>query len=55
MDDQKVLFLCYLKIKFFSAAKARIAKQTAQTWVKRIRIDPEWNIYEKQTYKGNRA
>jgi hypothetical protein len=49
------LFLHYLKIKIFSAAKARIAEQTAQTWAKRIRTDPEWNIFENQTYKGKRA
>lgn len=58
-DDQKTLFLYYLKIKFFSAAKAAeyagIAERTAQTWAKRIRTEPDWNIYEKQTNIGNRA
>ncbi|KAG1467189.1 hypothetical protein G6F56_004546 [Rhizopus delemar] len=58
-DDQKTLFLYYLKIKFFSAAKAGeragIAQRTAQTWAKRIRTDSDWNIYEKQTKKSNRV
>lgn len=58
-DDQKTLFLYYLKIKFYSAAKAAgktgIAERTAQTWAKRIRMESDWNIYEKQTNKGNRA
>ncbi|ORE12468.1 hypothetical protein BCV71DRAFT_190981 [Rhizopus microsporus] len=58
-DDQKTLFLYYLKIKFFSAAKAGeragIAPRTAHTWAKRMRTDPDWNIYEKRTNKtGNR-
>ena len=32
-----------------------IAERTAQTWAKRIRTEPDWNIYEKQTNRCNRA
>lgn len=50
-DDQKTLFLYNLKIKFFSAAKsarlAGISERTAQDWAKRLKKEPEWNIYEK--------
>ncbi|OBZ81029.1 hypothetical protein A0J61_10922, partial [Choanephora cucurbitarum] len=34
---------------------AGIAERTTQTWAKRIRTEPGWNIYEKQTNKSNRA
>ncbi|ORE00692.1 hypothetical protein BCV72DRAFT_326581, partial [Rhizopus microsporus var. microsporus] len=57
-EDQKTLFLYNLKIKFFSAAKSRrlagISGRTAQTWAKNLKVDPDWNIYEKQTNKINR-
>ena len=56
-DDQKTLFLYYLKIKFFSTAKAAeyagIAERTAQTWAKRIRTEPGWNIYANLSHKCN--
>ncbi|KAI9364578.1 hypothetical protein BD770DRAFT_313842 [Pilaira anomala] len=52
-DDQKTLFLYNWKIKFFSAAKsarlAGISERTAQGWAKRLKEEPNWNIYEKQT------
>ncbi|GAA5816096.1 hypothetical protein MFLAVUS_009618 [Mucor flavus] len=52
-DDQKTLFLYNLKIKFFSAAKsarlAGISERTAQDWAKRLKKEPDWDIYEKQT------
>jgi hypothetical protein len=33
---------------------AGIAERTAQTWAKRLKEDPSWNIYEKDTNKVNR-
>lgn len=57
-DDQKTLFLYNLKIKFFSAAKsarlAGISERTAQDWAKRLKKEPDWNIYEKQTNRFSR-
>lgn len=57
-DDQKTLFLYNLKIKFFSAAKsarlAGISERTAQDWAKRLKKEPNWDIYEKQTNMFNR-
>ncbi|KAI8375764.1 hypothetical protein EDC96DRAFT_571850 [Choanephora cucurbitarum] len=32
-----------------------LPRETAQTWAKRIRTEPSWNIYEKQTNKSSRA
>lgn len=56
--EQKKLFLYYIKFKFFKAAKAAklsgINERTAQNWAKRLREDPEWDIYEKNTNKVNR-
>ncbi|KAI9249562.1 hypothetical protein EDC94DRAFT_589102 [Helicostylum pulchrum] len=56
--DQKTLFLYYLKIKLFKAGKAGkmsgINERTGQQWAKRLREDPEWDIYEKNTNKVNR-
>ncbi|OAD74850.1 hypothetical protein PHYBLDRAFT_144210 [Phycomyces blakesleeanus NRRL 1555(-)] len=56
--DQKVLFLYYLQVKLFKAAKAArfsdVSKRTGQQWTKRIRDEPEWNIFEKQTNKDKR-
>lgn len=53
------MFLYYLIIKFYSAAKAAshvgIAERTAQTWAKRIKNELDFNIYEKQTNKGRHA
>ncbi|KAG2199819.1 hypothetical protein INT47_009432 [Mucor saturninus] len=43
------------KIKLWKAApsghKATIEPRAAQIWAKRLREDPIWNIYEKQTNK----
>ncbi|KAI8642306.1 hypothetical protein BD408DRAFT_387596, partial [Parasitella parasitica] len=56
--DQKTLFLYYIKIKLFKAAKAAklsgVNERTGQQWAKRLREDPEWDIYEKNTNKVNR-
>ncbi|KAI9256053.1 hypothetical protein EDC94DRAFT_586897 [Helicostylum pulchrum] len=56
--DQKTLFLYYLKIKLFKAAKAAkmsgINERTGQQWAKRLRENPERDIYEKNTNKVNR-
>lgn len=56
--DQKTLFIYYLKLKLFSAAKAArmagINERTGQQWAKRLATDPEWDIYEKNTNKVNR-
>jgi hypothetical protein len=38
-----------------AAEKAGINSRTAQDWVQRMEMDPEWNIYEKLTNKINRA
>lgn len=51
-NNQKVFFLYYLKIKLFKAAKAgRVAhvnERTAQDWAKKLRDDPEWDMFEKK-------
>lgn len=56
--DQKTLFLYYLKIKLYKAAKAAkmsgVNERTGQQWAKRLREDAEWNIYEKNTNRVNR-
>ncbi|OAD65646.1 hypothetical protein PHYBLDRAFT_153339 [Phycomyces blakesleeanus NRRL 1555(-)] len=42
----------------FKAAKAArfsgVSERTGQQWAKRIRDEPEWNIFEKQTNKNKR-
>ncbi|KAI9267290.1 hypothetical protein EDC94DRAFT_495331, partial [Helicostylum pulchrum] len=57
-NDQKSLFLYCLRLKLMSAAAAgrhaRIVERTAQKWAKRLREDPDWDIYEKETNKFNR-
>lgn len=56
--DQKTLFLYYIKIKLYKAAKAAkmsgVNERTGQQWAKRLREDAEWDIYEKNTNKVNR-
>ncbi|CEG71373.1 hypothetical protein RMATCC62417_07117 [Rhizopus microsporus] len=37
-----------------SARKAQVEVRTAQKWAKRLKEDPTWNIYEKQTNMFNR-
>lgn len=53
--DQKVLFLYYLQVKLYKAAKAArlssVTERTGQQWAKRLRDEPEWSIFEKQTNK----
>ncbi|CEJ03624.1 hypothetical protein RMCBS344292_17603 [Rhizopus microsporus] len=34
--------------------RAQVEIHTAQKWVKRLKEDPEWNIYEQQTNMSNR-
>lgn len=34
--------------------RAQVEIRTAQKWAKRLKEDPEWNIYEKQTNMSNR-
>ncbi|KAI8644075.1 hypothetical protein BD408DRAFT_414025 [Parasitella parasitica] len=57
-DSQKSVFYYFNRIKLWKAApsgrKANIEPRTAQIWAKRLREDPSWNIYEKQTNKVNR-
>jgi hypothetical protein len=57
-DEQKALFLYLINYKFLKAAPAGertgIKARTAQSWVKRMKEDPEWDIYEKLTNKVNR-
>ncbi|KAI9268688.1 hypothetical protein BY458DRAFT_436843, partial [Sporodiniella umbellata] len=58
-DEQKALFLYLLKFRFLkakpAAERALINVRTAQGWAKRMKEDPEWDIYEKLTNKVNRA
>ncbi|CEP10704.1 hypothetical protein [Parasitella parasitica] len=55
--EQKALFLYLLKFKFLkvkpAAEHSEIKTRTAQGCVKRMREDPEWNIYDKLTNKIN--
>ena len=50
-SDQKALFLYYLQVKLYKAAKAArlsgVTERTGQLWAKRLKNDPEWNIFEK--------
>lgn len=50
-SDQKALFLYYLQVKLYKAAKAArlsgVTERTGQQWAKRLKNDPEWNIFEK--------
>ena len=56
--DQEVLFLYYLQVRLYKAAKAArlsgATKCTGQQWAKRLKEDPEWNIFEKQTNHDKR-
>lgn len=57
-DKQMAVFLYFHRIKLLKAApaarKAGIHERTAQVWAKRLRENPEWNIFEKQTNLVNR-
>jgi hypothetical protein len=50
-DNQKT----YLKLKLLSAAaatrKAAVSVHTGKGWAKKLREDPDWDIYERQTNK----
>ncbi|CEP10892.1 hypothetical protein [Parasitella parasitica] len=52
------LFQDVATVKIWNAAasgrKAQVEIRTAQKWAKRLKEDPEWNIYEKQTNMSNR-
>lgn len=54
-DSQKTLFLYYLQLEFLSAAasarKAVINVRTGQDWAKKLKNDPDLDIFEKQTNK----
>lgn len=54
-DSQKTLFLHYLQLKLLSAAasarKAAINVRTGQYWAKKLKNDPDYDIFEKQTNK----
>ncbi|KAL4213883.1 hypothetical protein AB4K20DRAFT_1386254 [Rhizopus microsporus] len=56
--DQKVLFLYYLQVRLYKAAKAArlsgVTECTGQQWAKRLKDDLEWNIFEKQTNHDKR-
>lgn len=57
-DQQKAVFYYFNRVKLWNAAasgrKAQVEIRTAQKWAKRLKEDPEWNIYEKQTNMSNR-
>ncbi|KAG1261020.1 hypothetical protein G6F68_006996 [Rhizopus microsporus] len=38
----------------YNVERAQVEIRTAQKWAKRLKEDPEWNIYEKQTNMSNR-
>ncbi|KAG1047513.1 hypothetical protein G6F43_010043 [Rhizopus delemar] len=54
-DSQKTLFMYYLQLKLLSAAaaarKAAINVRTGQDWAKKLKDNPKWDIFEKQTNK----
>ena len=56
--QQKAVFYYFDRVKLWNAAasgrKAQVEIRTAQKWVKRLKEDPEWKIYEKQTNMSNR-
>lgn len=56
-DNQKTLFIYYLQIKLLSAAaaarKVAINVRTGQDWAKKLKENPDWDIFEKQTNKVN--
>lgn len=49
--DQRVPFLYYLQVKLYKARLSGVAERTGQQWAKRLRDEPEWDIFEKQTNK----
>ncbi|GAA5813121.1 hypothetical protein MFLAVUS_006590 [Mucor flavus] len=57
-DQQKAVYYYFNRVKLWKAAasarKAQIEIRTAQKWAKRLKADPEWNIYEKQTNTSNK-
>lgn len=57
-DKQRSVFFYFNQIKLWKAApsarKTQVEIRTAQKWAKRLKEDPEWNIYEKQTNMFNR-
>ncbi len=50
---KKTLFIYLHKIKLLNAAesarRAGVKVRTGQAWSARMKEDPNWNIYEKQT------
>lgn len=57
-DKQKVVFYYFNRVKLWKAAasgrKAQVEVRAAQKWAKRLKEEPDWNIYEKQTNVSNR-
>ncbi|KAL4215273.1 hypothetical protein AB4K20DRAFT_1862527 [Rhizopus microsporus] len=57
-DKHKAVFYYFNRVKLWKAApsarKAQVEIRTGQIWAKRLKEDPQWNIYEKQTNKVNR-
>lgn len=51
-DKQKAVFYYFNRVKLWKAAasgrKAQVEVRTAQKWTKRLKEEPNWNIYEKQ-------
>ncbi|GAA5815982.1 hypothetical protein MFLAVUS_009501 [Mucor flavus] len=51
-DSQKTVFVYYLQLKFLSASaaarKAAINVRTGQDWAKKLKDDPDWDIFEKK-------
>lgn len=57
-DKHKAVFYYFNRVKLWKAApsarKAQVEIRTGQIWAKRLKEDPQWNIYEKQTNKVHR-
>lgn len=57
-NRQKAVFYYFNRVKLWKAAasgrKAQVEVRTAQKWAKRLKEDPSWNIYDKETNKTSR-
>ncbi|KAG2192435.1 hypothetical protein INT46_000767 [Mucor plumbeus] len=54
-DTCKLSYFMIIKLLVCNSTAAGINIRTAQLWTKKLREDPAWDIYEKQTNKINRA
>jgi hypothetical protein len=56
--DQKVLFLYYLQVKWYKAAKAarlsRVAERTGQQWAKRLRMSLNGIFLRSKRIRANK-